>query len=414
MKIAFYCPGAAQLFNPSVMRAFGGAEVRALTLAKRLSEIGDFDVSLFVSDAGIPLPKKDADLQVATIADPHERRRARFRQYVESTKSFPYLKLQGWSTGLLLDLTALFSTRMLRGRRDPWRQPLAAPFGRQVPDVVCCFGVSNDSYRVIQYCHDHQVRSVLFIASDADLSENYTPDSKQVGSYGDRGDVCYDAIQLASQIVVQTESQRTSLEKRFGRSSTVIRNPLRVDDVDSPKQTGEFALWIGRTDDVKNPACCLSLAGKCPDIPFHLVLNNTDSEMFHRMVSLASSNVTIQERANRNEVAQLFSQSQVLVNTSAFEGFPNTFLEAAKYSVPIFSLNVDPDGFIERTGAGMVAQGDLDRLATELRRVWSDTPRLRQMGQAARDYVVENHDLDKIIEQLAAILEGVCAGKKVS
>ena len=93
-----------------------------------------------------------------------------------------------------------------------------------------------------------------------------------------------------------------------------------------------------------------------------------------------------------------------LINTSAFEGFPNTFLQAGKYGVPIVSLNVDPDGFIERNACGTVAHGAFDQLVEGVRRLKQDPDWFEHCSQNIRAYVYEHHDLEKKIRELDAAI----------
>ena len=41
-------------------------------------------------------------------------------------------------------------------------------------------------------------------------------------------------------------------------------------------------------------------------------------------------------------------KSKILINTSSFEGFPNTFVQAWANGVPVISLKVDPDNIIKK------------------------------------------------------------------
>jgi glycosyltransferase involved in cell wall biosynthesis len=49
----------------------------------------------------------------------------------------------------------------------------------------------------------------------------------------------------------------------------------------------------------------------------------------------------------------LFANARLFVNTSAFEGFPNTYLQAWANGVPVIAT-FDPDGVIAGHGLGMV------------------------------------------------------------
>jgi glycosyltransferase involved in cell wall biosynthesis len=104
------------------------------------------------------------------------------------------------------------------------------------------------------------------------------------------------------------------------------------------------------------------------------------------------------------EVERLFAQALVLINTSLFEGFPNTFLQAGKYAVPLLSLQVDPDGFIEGYECGIVARGRFDMLVEGLDVIRSDQARHSLFARNIRGYVQKHHSLAQKVRQLDQIL----------
>ncbi len=88
--------------------------------------------------------------------------------------------------------------------------------------------------------------------------------------------------------------------------------------------------------------------------------------------------------------------------------------QAAKYGVPTLSLNVDPDGMLSRHGCGTACEGDINRMREELRRYMEDDALCAQVGERARQYVREYHDVEVIIPQYAALfkaLSGNCFDK---
>ena len=80
----------------------------------------------------------------------------------------------------------------------------------------------------------------------------------------------------------------------------------------------------------------------------------------------------------------VFAKAAVYINTSvaAYEGFPNVFLQAAASGVPIASLELDHD-FVERGRCGLVAHGDLERLAEYVRTVCNDRRERDEEAHAA-------------------------------
>jgi glycosyltransferase involved in cell wall biosynthesis len=76
------------------------------------------------------------------------------------------------------------------------------------------------------------------------------------------------------------------------------------------------------------------------------------------------------------EVNAILANAHVFVNTSAREGFPNTFIQAWSREVAVVSLHVNPDGLLTTQGLGMFCGGSQQKLASNVRQLLAD-PALR-------------------------------------
>jgi glycosyltransferase involved in cell wall biosynthesis len=212
----------------------------------------------------------------------------------------------------------------------------------------------------------------------------------------------------ADLILTQTDTQRRLLQERFGRKGVILRNPIDLSQIPSGDEVGsereEIALWIGKSDRIKRPEILLQLAAAFPDKQFVMVLNRSDPALFQAVVQNRPANVQILEWVSFQESERLFARAFVLVNTSSFEGFPNTFLQAGKYGVPLLSLQVDPEGFIERHTCGIVAQGSFDRLVNGFHLICSDQDRRSLFARNVQEYVQRHHALEEKIAQLHHLL----------
>jgi glycosyltransferase involved in cell wall biosynthesis len=117
-------------------------------------------------------------------------------------------------------------------------------------------------------------------------------------------------------------------------------------------------------------------------------------------------NLQFIERVPFNEIDKYFQKAKVLVNTSDSEGFPNTFIQAGKWATAILSLNVNPDGFLDKYNCGICCGGDRQRLADALRSMLEGSKYL-ELGANARSYVEKNHDIKEVAERYKDVFRRV-------
>jgi hypothetical protein len=436
LTVCFFAPNAYPVLDPSVAAPFGGIETRSVLFARGLARRPDYEVSFLVNDHGQPDVQRIDGITV--YADPVDRQFERRRQALRDacrlhangvreclprTDRFPGFRVARVRPRLAWDLVAVMGY-MLRCRFFSPRPPRAWSLERPSPlavfremraDVCLGFGTSWVTAAMVHSCRHYGSRSVLFLAADTNVSADYVPGSRQCDAEGELADHCHYALTRADCLLVQTARQQRLLKERFGRDSRLIRNPIvldddgRTDDPDPPRR--DYALWIGRSDTHhKRPALCLELARRCPEIRFLMILNRRYPEVFEDIVSRRPSNVEIVERVPHREMGRYFRGARAFVSTSSAgaEGFPNTFLQAGKYGVPVVSLEADPDGLCSMHQCGLAAGGDLDRQTEDLRRVWRDATVAGGLARRMTAYLWEHHEAEGRIDELAAALRAAC------
>ena len=87
--------------------------------------------------------------------------------------------------------------------------------------------------------------------------------------------------------------------------------------------------------------------------------------------------------------------------TSDFEGFPNTFLEAWSYGVPIVTT-FDPDNLIAEKGLGRVGR-NVCELADGIRELLDSPEQWRKASLSARAYYTMHHAVDNAMERFEGV-----------
>lgn len=402
--ISIVCHNAYPLFDASISWGIGGMETRAALLARGLAKSGRWQVRMMVSDFGQPNGICREGITFDIYQPLHRRASDNVNPRFTEQRWFPALNLDRRDVPLVWQMPLLAVYRLLPGWLFPiyWRL-------RQ-SNIVCCFGNNGISAQVIADCRRIGIRAILCIASDDDLSPDYRPDDPGLNDYRTPKWMAHYALENADHVFVQTESQQRMLASRFGRHGELIRNPVHVvadDPAHWPARVERnLVLWIGRSDTFhKRPLLCLELAKRCPDLPFLMILNKTHADVFDAVLAQRPANLAVIERVPHAEIWNYYRCARVFVSTSAYEGFPNTFLQCAVAGVPVATLTVDPEGILSRHGCGLLADGSLDALERHVRTLWSDTTLAERLALAFHHYALENHGTGSQVERFATLLQ---------
>ena len=132
--------------------------------------------------------------------------------------------------------------------------------------------------------------------------------------------------------------------------------------------------------------------GHMPDVQFLMVGSMDGSKHLKEQIETAQrkSHLGYLGQLSLERVNALLAQSHIFVNTSIYEGFPNTFIQAWMRKVPVLSLTVNPDGVLTNEGVGLVS-GTYERLTRNLDRLIRDTTLRVEMADRAQAYAFRHH-----------------------
>jgi glycosyltransferase involved in cell wall biosynthesis len=209
------------------------------------------------------------------------------------------------------------------------------------------------------------------------------------------------SIKKADLVVVQNRFQLEKLKSIFKVNGKLIKNPLELkEDRANEKADPPLIIWVGSMAEVKQPEMFVKIAEKIPEARFKIIGGNSNNPQFYQKVMETAGGLENLEYVGVvpfQEIDTYFSKASLLVNTSLFEGFPTSFLQAWANHTPVVSLNVDPDKLLSEHGLGICSQ-NLQQIILDIKRLLEDPELRMEIGANGRKYVEKEHDATLIVQ----------------
>lgn len=269
------------------------------------------------------------------------------------------------------------------------------------PDVIIQHGLSNASCLMALYCRLRGIKFVYMFAHDLEVSKKFQSSGKK----------CYLfplLIKNSHLLVVQNKLQYNSLLKNYNSYKLkihLIYNGLPLKKRETIKK--DVILWVARSDEWKNPELFIKIASMHPGNKFMMICPNSGDDHYYDQIikqALCIDNLEFLKFVPFNEIDKYFEKAILFINTSDYEGYPQTFIQATMNSVPVFSLNVNPDDFITKNNCGQVFHGDLQEMSEAIGETINDSVKYKYFSDNAYKYYLENHNIKNNVEKLISYL----------
>ena len=208
-------------------------------------------------------------------------------------------------------------------------------------------------------------------------------------------------LKKADAVVVLAEYMKKTLLQNYGIKSIVIKSGHPVPKGPFKKDDPPTILWISRLEEYKRPEMFLKIARNLKDLRVNFLLIGPNEYMKQKIIDFSNKqkNFTFIPGIPSDRDIYYYEKASLLVNTSTFEGFPNTFIQAWLYETPVISLDIDPDCIICKEGLGYHAKGNMSDLINNIEDLIKNPSKLRMIGKKCRKYAIENHDIKKTAEK---------------
>lgn len=230
-------------------------------------------------------------------------------------------------------------------------------FLRIRPNLVICRGGADRNIVFIAFwARIFRTKCVIFFGSDVDLSTDFSKCSlsRKINSR-----IFHLGLHLIKYFVVQNDVQHQQLISMLGNVNVLqipnIWGNICNSNKNLPREDKQYILWVGNTRALKRPKWVFELAKYLPNERFVMIGGNSDNDVYQECLRLNRDfpNVDFIGGQTFFETNNYFANAKLLICTSEYEGFPNTFLQAWSKNVPVLST-VNPSGRISKYNLGRV------------------------------------------------------------
>jgi glycosyltransferase involved in cell wall biosynthesis len=260
------------------------------------------------------------------------------------------------------------------------------------------------SYFLGLICKQLKIKYILRISNDFLLDERFYK------KYGKAHRIFqWKGLKSAYLILCQNDYQLNIIKREFpGTLVAKMPNPIAINKtvlaVDAHLK--KYIAWLGLYQYQKNLKLLFEIASVLKEEQFHIAGKEEEScdedTRFYLKKLQELPNVKFIGFLNREQVLPFLANARFLLNTSHYEGFSNTFLEAMSVGTPIISSEkVNPDEIITQFGLGIIYSDPYD-LLVQYSAITPDA--YKAMSKNVSSYVFEQHDYKRLSRRLIDFL----------
>ncbi len=354
---------------------------------------------------------------IATYTDPSEKMGGAEYQAMLiarglAGKGYPVLFLATQSSNATVSRIGSLSKVNLRGQEINGlrlhRKALFKALEKFEPDI-CYVRVFPDLSLIAPICRELGIR---LVSTSVHSSETFPLIWSRYTNDIVRHFKSFLSITKSTVHVCNTKSLHRKIRRWYPRLSIrTIYNGQPIPPVESIHHgTSGQIIWVNNFKPWKRPELFIELANHFPQYQFVMIGRMAEGRFGKKISKAVSSlppNIEYLGPKPIDEVNCLISESDLLLYTSrAREGFGNSYLQAWFRGVPTVDLAYGLDGILEREGIGR-SPGNFNQLIVEVEELMSNGALRQDMGRRAREYALQNHDLETLISNHESLFEEV-------
>jgi L-malate glycosyltransferase len=200
----------------------------------------------------------------------------------------------------------------------------------------------------------------------------------------------------------------------LGKISTIYNGITLPGQAASSKTAGHFVLlMVGAVNDNKNQILALKLLVDYEDLHLIVVGDGPRTKEWQQW----AFDVGVDSRVNWTGFVdapeQYYRQADALLLLSEFEAFPYVMLEAMAHALPVVATRVGgiPEAITHEKDGLLLPRCDLKALSDAVSRLKNDREWATQLGQQALVTVSERFTVDKMTDNLLALIESAARKK---
>ena len=271
------------------------------------------------------------------------------------------------------------------------------------PDIVIQRTASPSTGLCAFYCKLFRKKFIYSISNKPEV--NGKAEKGVLGKFYKYG------LNNATIIIAQNNNQIFELEKYKKRKIGNIKviksgyNIIKKDNIEKKN-----ILWVSRAIKWKRAEIFLKLAQKMPNKDFIIICNQANNNIYWNTISdnaFKIHNLKFLDFIPFHKIDRYFLEAKIFINTSVYEGFPNTFIQAFMNKTPVISLNVNPDEILTKNKIGIFCHDDLKKMEFSINQLFENKELYDSYSKNAFNYVKNNHDIKIISKKWFELIEKI-------